>query len=197
MKRLIVVLLFASFALAQTANQSPGTPPPPAPPAQQTPAPAPEIPPANPADVKSLDAIIHAVYDVISGPVGQKRDWNRFRSLFIPGARLIPAGPKREGAGYAARVLSAEDYVARVQNPFNQQGFYETEAARTVEQWGNIAQVFSTYESRHAPGDQPFQRGINSFQLLNDGQRWWVVTIYWQGETKDVPIPPEFLKSPK
>ena len=197
MKRLIVVLLFASFALAQTANQTPGTPPPPAAPAQQTPAPAPEIPPANPADVKSLDAIIHAVYDVISGPVGQKRDWNRFRSLFIPGARLIPAGPKREGAGYAVRVLSAEDYVARVQNPFNQQGFYETEAARTVEQWGNIAQVFSTYESRHAPGDQPFQRGINSFQLLNDGQRWWVVTIYWQGETKDVPIPPEFLKSPK
>ena len=197
MKRLIVVLLFASFALAQTANQTPGTPPPPAPPAQQTPAPAPEIPPANPADVKSLDAIIHAVYDVISGPVGQKRDWNRFRSLFIPGARLIPAGPKREGAGYAARVLNVEEYVARVQNPFNQQGFYETEAARTVEQWGNIAQVFSTYESRHAPGDQPFQRGINSFQLLNDGQRWWVVTIYWQGETKDVPIPPEFLKSPK
>ncbi len=197
MKRLIVVLLFASFALAQTANQTPGTPPPPAPPAQQTPAPATEIPPANPADVKSLDAIIHAVYDVISGPVGQKRDWNRFRSLFIPGARLIPAGPKREGAGYAARVLNVEEYVARVQNPFNQQGFYETEAARTVEQWGNIAQVFSTYESRHAPGDQPFQRGINSFQLLNDGQRWWVVTIYWQGETKDVPIPPEFLKSPK
>jgi hypothetical protein len=197
MKRLIVVLLFASFALAQTANQTPGTPPPPAPPAQQTPAPATEIPPANPADVKSLDAIIHAVYDVISGPVGQKRDWNRFRSLFIPGARLIPAGPKREGAGYAARVLNVEEYVARVQNPFNQQGFYETEAARTVEQWGNIAQVFSTYESRHAPGDLPFQRGINSFQLLNDGQRWWVVTIYWQGETKDVPIPPEFLKSPK
>jgi hypothetical protein len=197
MKRLIVVLLFASFARAQTANQTPGAPPPPAPPAQQTPAPAPEIPPANPADVKSLDAIIRAVYDVISGPVGQKRDWNRFRSLFIPGARLIPAGPKREGAGYAARVLNVEEYVARVQNPFNQHGFYETEAARTVEQWGNIAQVFSTYESRHAPGDQPFQRGINSFQLLNDGQRWWVVTIYWQGETKDVPIPPEFLKSPK
>ena len=197
MKRLIVVLLFASFALAQTANQSPGTPPPPAPPAQQTPAPAPEIPPANPADVKSLDAIIHAVYDVISGPAGQKRDWNRFRSLFIAGARLVPAGAKRDGSGFAARVLTVEDYVARGDAAFANQGFYKTEAARTVEQWGNIAQVFSTYECRHAPGDQPFQRGINSFQLLNDGQRWWVVTIYWQGETKDAPIPPEFLKSPK
>ena len=64
-----------------------------------------------------------------------------------------------------------------------------------VEQFGNIAQVFSTYESRHNSGDaQPFQRGINSFQLVNDGKRWWIITILWQAETPDAPIPAEFLK---
>ena len=186
MKRLVVFLLCATFAVAQSPTPTPA----PAAPAQQ----APDVPQPNPADVKSLDAIMHAVYDVISGPAGQKRDWNRFRSLFIPGARLIPTGPKRDAAGFAARVLTVDDYVSRAQGAFDQQGFYENEAARRVEQWGNIAQVFSTYESRRAPTDQPFVRGINSFQLFNDGQRWWVVTIFWQGETKDNSIPAEFLK---
>lgn len=138
-----------------------------------------------------------AIYDVISGPAGQKRDWERFRSLFIPGARLIPVGKRPDATVYAARVLSPDDYVSRAQGAFDKQGFFEKEAARRVEQWGNIAQVFSTYESRHAPGDQPFARGINSFQLLNDGQRWWIVTIYWEAESKDVSLPPEMLKSPK
>ena len=144
-----------------------------------------------------MDSIVAAVYDVISGPAGQQRDWNRFQSLFISGARLIPTGKRPDATVYTARVLSPEDYVSRASGTFAQQGFYEKEVARRVEQWGNIAQVFSTYESRHAPGDQPFARGINSFQLLNDGHRWWIVTIYWQAENKDVPLPPEMLKSPK
>ncbi len=150
---------------------------------------------ANPADVKSMDAILAALYDVISGPAGQKRDWNRFRSLFIPGARLIPTGPREQG-GYGTRVLSPDEYVTRVEGVFEKEPFYEKEVARRVEQWGHIAQVFSTYESRRAPGDKPFARGINSIQLLNDGQRWWVVTVFWQAENQDNPLPPEMLKSP-
>jgi hypothetical protein len=75
-------------------------------------------------------------------------------------------------------------------------GFHEREVARHVDQYGNIAQVFSTYASFHKSDDKdPFMRGINSFQLFNDGKRWWVVTIYWQAETKEVPIPAEYLKS--
>jgi len=186
---MLFVVLFCCAALFAQA-------PAPQSPQADSKAQAAQTPTAKPDDVKSLDAIMHAVYDVISGPAGQKRDWDRFRSLFIDGARLIPASPKRDGSGYAARVLTVSDYVERGQHAFDTQGFYESEAARRVEQWGNIAQVFSTYESRHAPGEQPFVRGINSFQLLNDGQRWWVVTIYWQGETKDVPITPQFLSSP-
>ena len=77
-------------------------------------------------------------------------------------------------------------------------GFFERELARRTDQYGNIAHVFSTYESFHKATDkEPFARGINSFQLLNDGKRWWVLTIYWQAETPDNPIPKEYLKSKK
>jgi hypothetical protein len=162
-----------------------------------TPAPAatPSTPAANPADVASVDSIIAAVYDVISGPAGKKRDWDRMKSLFIPGARLIPTGARQTG-GYSSRVLTVDEYIQRASGVFEKEGFYEREAARKTEEFGQIVHVFSTYESRHAPGDaKPFQRGINSIQLMNDGTRWWVVTIFWQGEDDKHPLPEKYLKN--
>jgi len=151
---------------------------------------------ADPKDVASLDAIMKAVYDSISGDAGKPRDWDRFRSLFYKDARLIPSGKNATTGVVSANALSPEDYIKRVEPFFASQGFYEREAARKVDQYGNIVHVFSTYESRHALDDKkPFQRGINSFQLLNDGKRWWVLTIYWQGETTDNPIPDKYLKN--
>jgi hypothetical protein len=153
-----------------------------------------ETPAANPADVKSIDAIIAAVYDVISGPAGKKRDWDRMRSLFVPGARLIPTALRQTG-GYGSRVLTIDEYIERASGFFEKEGFYEQEVARKTEQFGQIAHAFSTYESRHAPDDaKPFQRGINSIQLMNDGKRWWVVTIFWQGEDDKNPLPEKYLK---
>jgi len=154
-------------------------------------------PPAKPADVASPDAILAAVYEVISGPAGQQRDWDRFRSLYLPGARLIPTGPKKEGSGFFARTYTPDEYVARATPYFGKEGFYEKEAARRTECYGNITQVFSTYESRHDPKEPPFARGINSFQLFFDGARWWIVTVFWQAETPENPIPKEFLPPAK
>lgn len=159
----------------------------PTPPAQQTVT-------ANPADVNSIDAIVAAVYDVISGPAGKKRNWDRMRSLFLPGARLIPTNAKSTG-GYGSRVLTLDEYIARAEPFFEKEGFYEKEVVRRSETFGQIAHLFSTYESRHAPEDvKPFQRGINSIQLMNDGTRWWVVTIFWQGEDDKNPLPQKYLK---
>jgi hypothetical protein len=156
----------------------------------------PEIKEANPADVASLDAIMKAVYDVISGDAGKPRDWDRFRTLFHKDARMIPSGKNPTTNVVGARALSPEDYIKRVEPVFAKEGFYEREKARRVDIYGNIAQVFSTYESFHNLTDKkPFMRGINSFQLLNDGKRWWVITIFWQGETADNPIPKKYLKS--
>ena len=136
--------------------------------------------------------IIAAVYDVISGPAG-KRDWDRFRSLYHPGARLIPSGRNPQGA-VNARVLTPEDYVSRGKAIFDKEGFFERSVANRIEVWDHIAQVWSTYESRHAKDDaKPFARGINSFQLFNDGNRWWILTIFWEQENALHPLPEPYL----
>ena len=152
--------------------------------------------PADPRDVESIDAIIAATYGVISGPAGQKRDWDRERSLFIPGARLIPTAtvPGKTDVDLAPLALDIEGYIARVEPLFEKEGFYEKEVARRVEQFGRIAHVWSTYESRRDPSEpEPFMRGINSIQLFNDGKRWWILSIYWQHESKQHPLPQKYL----
>ena len=150
----------------------------------------------NPADSASIDAIINAAYDGISGRAGKPRDWERQRSLFFPGARLIPtamAAGVNDGR-LAPQFLDHDDYVARVEPFFRENGFYEKEIARRTEQIGRIAHVWSTYESRHSEDDpKPFMRGINSIQLFHDGTRWWIVNIFWQHETAADPIPAKYL----
>jgi hypothetical protein len=150
-------------------------------------------PDAKSEDVRSVDSILGALYDSISGPAGKPRDWDRFRGLFVPKARLIPVAKKGD-AGADARVLDVEEFIKFADGASKQAGFYEKEIARKTDTFGRVAHVFSTYESRRASDDEkPFARGINSIQLLKDGNRWWVVTIFWDSETPDRPIPPAYL----
>jgi hypothetical protein len=150
----------------------------------------------SPSDVESIDAIISAAYDVISGPAGLPREWDRERSLFFPGARLIPTATVagRNDVELAPLILDVEGYIARVEPLFAKSGFYEKEIARRVEHFGSIAHVWSTYESRRDPSDpEPFMRGINSIQLFHDGNRWWILSIYWQHESTSQPLPNQYL----
>jgi hypothetical protein len=115
-----------------------------------------------------MDSTIAAPYDVISGPAG-KHNWDRFRSLFAPGACLIANGVRPTGE-VVSRVMTVEDYAQRNGPFFEKNGFFEQEAARSTETFANIACAFSSYESRHEKEDaKPFQRGINSIQLMNEG----------------------------
>ncbi|MEW5983657.1 MAG: hypothetical protein AB1806_14980 [Acidobacteriota bacterium] len=151
-----------------------------------------QTPSANAADVASVDSIITALYGVISGPAGQARDWDRFRNLFAPGARLIPAAPRRDGAAPVA--LSPDDYVQRTSESFMKNGFFETEIARTTDGFGTVVHVFSTYESRRTKDDpKPLARGINSIQVMQHAGRWWIVTVMWDQERADNPIPAKYL----
>ena len=146
-----------------------------------------------PSDVASIDQVVAALYDVISGPAGQARDWDRLRSLFYPGARLLRTVVSPEGKA-EMEAMEVEGFIALAFPYFEAKGLFERELARHVDQFGQIAQVFSTYEaSAEAGGGGPLGRGINSMQLWFDGQRWWVMGLLWDDGRPGSPIPPHFL----
>ncbi|RMH14663.1 MAG: hypothetical protein D6701_11050 [Gemmatimonadetes bacterium] len=145
--------------------------------------------------MESVDAIIHALYDVISGGVGEARDWDRFRSLFAPQGRLVPTFTNPQGQrGYL--VWTPDEYVQRSGDALSRIGFRETELARTTEQFGNVTHAFSTYASFRSDQGDPdtaFARGINSIQLYHDGTRYWILSVMWDSERPGQPIPERYL----
>lgn len=130
------------------------------------------------SDVSTLDGIVHAVYEVLSGPKGQPRDWERYRTLFMEGARLMPV-VSVAGAKPCVRQLTLEDYIRRVEPIFAAEDFWERETGRHAEITGRVAHVLSRYESLRDPKGAPFERGVNSMQLFNDDTRWWIVSVMW------------------
>lgn len=153
------------------------------------------MPAARPADVASIDAIVAALYEVISGPAGAPRDWNRMRSLFAPEGRMAAVGMRPDGS-YPLRMMTPDDYIARNTKAFATMGFFETELAHRVETFGQVAHVFSTYEARHAANDaKPFMHGVNSIQLVNDGKRWYVLSLVWRGEDAQLQLPERYLRN--
>jgi serine/threonine protein kinase len=190
----LMVFCFAlgTVAAAQKSEPSQAIPLPP-----QTPIFSPadlavKVPEAKVEDVKSLGAIMRAIYDVISGPAGD-RDWKRLRSLVLPQARFTEVGKGPDGATFVI-LWNVDDFVRDAKEVFSKESFYENAIVNQAQSYGNMTQVFSSYESRHAPGEKPFQRGINSIQLLNDGRRWWVISIAWDSERPDNPLPAKFAK---
>jgi len=149
--------------------------------------------PANPKDVESPDALVAALYNVISGPAGEKRNWDRMRTLFLPEGRLMATGKKSDGT-MGKKIMTVEDYIA-TSGPFlEKEGFFEREIGRRTEQFGSVVHVFCTYDSKRKLNDEkPFMRGINSIQLWNDGKRWWILTVFWQAETPDNLIPEKYI----
>ncbi|HMI85967.1 MAG TPA: hypothetical protein VK550_17840 [Polyangiaceae bacterium] len=191
-RKLLALTLFASACTRS------GAPCPPAPPQSAAPALASSVVPAassraaDPNDVRSIDAVLAALYGSVSGPPGP-RDWDRVRSIFAPGAWVAPVEHRASGKA-VAQVMNLEAFIERSARSVSHEGFYEKEIARRADAFGSIVHVFSTYEARHSP-DEPraFRRGINSIQLLNDGDRYWVVSVYWDTERDGAPIPEPYL----
>jgi hypothetical protein len=143
------------------------------------------------ADVASVDGVVQAYYDVISGPAGQPRQWSRDRSLYIPDLRFVATGFARERP--YARVMDHQSFVDGSDSAMVHDGFFEREIHRVTREYGNIVQVFSTYEE-HRTADGPVEgRGINALQLYWDGTRWWVASAIWFEEDSAHPIPKDFL----
>jgi hypothetical protein len=139
-------------------------------------------------DVASIDGVVRALYEVISGPAGAPRDWDRERKLFYPGAKLAPTRPKPGGGGIVD-FFDIEGYIASRSPMFEKDSFFEKEVGRQEFVFGNIAHVLSSYELSRAPGEKPFIRGVNSIQLFHDGDRWWVLSIAWDNERPGNPFP--------
>jgi len=172
MKKLLVLLLAVASACASVPSSQP--------------------PAAQPgSDQFAIESTVLAVYNVISGPAG-RRDWDRFEALFAPGARMIST--HRKDGLVTANVMTPKEYETKAGAYFADHGFFERPAANRLQRFGDIAHVFSTYESRHASSDEkPFARGINSFQLVRIGDDWKVLTIFWEEEDAAHPIPAEYL----
>jgi len=137
----------------------------------------------KPQDVDTVDHIVAALYDVISGPIGKDRDWDRMRTLFDRNATM--------GAIVRARNnqirqidITVERYIELDRPIMMKEGFFERETRRRENRYQHLVQVFSTYESRHALTEKPFERGVNSIVLFNDDHRWWIKSILWEGEEK-------------
>jgi hypothetical protein len=143
-------------------------------------------------DVQSVDAIIAALYEVISGDPGAPRDWERFKYLFTADARLIPTGKNAEGK-VTYRTMSPDDYVQMFTNRINT-GFFEWELHRITEEYGTITHVFSTYVTKEKKDGPVTNRGINSIQLLKDNDRYLIMNIFWCPESAGFPLPDKYLK---
>jgi hypothetical protein len=198
---LTIGLLLANLAVSARAQQPAAAPVTAPAPLVGTLAAHPGWPKArNPGDVDTVGHLIASLYDVISGPAGKARDWDRFRSLFLPDGRLgvirpeIAAKegePAREGD---AVFLTPDMYAERDDPFFKTHGFFEKGIANRVEDFGNLVSVWSTYESRHAEDGEPFARGVNSIQIVHAKGRFWIASILWDEERPGLTLPGKYLK---
>jgi hypothetical protein len=147
---------------------------------------------ARAEDVANIDGIMKAFYEVISGPAGQARQWSRDRTLYIADIRFVSMSEDKAGRP-KANVVNHQQYVDSSDAILLKEGFYENEIHRVTEKFGNIAHVFSTYESRLKAGGPVIARGINSIELFYDGKRWWIASAIWDDERPDNPLPPAYL----
>ncbi len=150
-----------------------------------------EQPSIKASDTQSIDGVVKALYDVISGPQG-KRDWNRLRNLCLQNAQFNMVIRDEKGNPHY-RYGTVETYIKTVSPVFERSPFYEKEIGRTVERFGEIAHVFSAYETKLNPSGDPIERGMNSIQLTYTKGRWWIVNIIWTSESKKYPLPEKYL----
>lgn len=143
-------------------------------------------------DVSSLDGIMKAFYDVISGPAGHPRDWGRDRTLYVPDVRFIQTGADRAGKPTVV-VMTHQEFVDAADAGMVKNGFFESEIHRVTKTFGNITHILSTYEMRAKADGPVFGRGVNSLQIYWDGKRYWIASVMWDDERAGNPIPADLL----
>ena len=129
-------------------------------------------------DASSSESIVHAVYALISGRANEPRDWNRWKALHAPGARLIPIEDPGGGRG-KPNVMTPDEFIASRSPLFAKENFYEWETAREEIRYGQLVHVWSSYEAAREPNGTLTRKGVNSIQLWDDGTRYWILSVAW------------------
>ena len=150
-----------------------------------------QMPPADPADVGTIEGIVHAYYDVINGPAGAPRQWRRDSTLYMPGATFVAM--RESGGKPAPDIMTPEQFRRAVDHEMVEQGFFETEIGHRIERFGNVAQVRSVYETRHAAKAPLLGRGVNYLLLYWDGTRWWISSAVWDDERPGSKLPDSWV----
>jgi hypothetical protein len=150
-----------------------------------------QMPPALPADVGTIEGIVAAFYDVISGKPGAPRQWRRDSTLYMPGAMFVSMD-LRAGTPVAT-IMTPEEFRRATDGPFVRNGFFEVEIGSSIERFGNVAQVRSVYETRRMAEGPVTGRGVNYLTLYWDGVRWWITGAVWDDERPDNPLPPAWV----
>jgi hypothetical protein len=148
---------------------------------------------ARPEDVASIEAIVKASYETISGGVGVPRQWGRDESLFDPNVRFVAVERDPKSGAIVAMITTHQEFVDEADESIVKEGFTERELGHKIERYGNVATVLSSYEGKNASTGKVVTRGVNIFQLYFDGKRWWILSMVWDQETQANPIPPELL----
>lgn len=145
------------------------------------------------ANVSSIDSIVTSIYEVVSGKKGEERDWGLHRKIFHPEAKIITNYVNDQGR-YQIHFNGVEEYVDTYREYFKNNNLHEVDVNRKVEIFGNMAHVLSTFESYNTPDEStPYKQGIASIQLYNDGERWWVLSMYYKNENEKDKIPTKYL----
>lgn len=145
------------------------------------------------AKVSSIDSIVTSIYEVVSGKKGEERDWELHRTIFHPEANIISNYVDEQGE-YQILFNDVEGYIDTYSDYFKANDLYEVDVKRKVEVFGNMAHVLSTFESYNTPDETtPYKQGVASIQLYNDGERWWVLSMYYKNETEKDKVPTEYL----
>jgi hypothetical protein len=175
---LIGLCLIAPFALAQRPDKVHVKVP---------------IVPAKPEDVGSIEAIIKASYEAISGGVGVPRQWARERTLNDVHARFVAADVDPKTGDVKVWSTDDQEYADQTDASMVKDGFTEGELGHIIHRYGNVATVLSSYEGKSLRTGKVIDRGVNIFQLYYDGKRWWILSIVWDSERAGNPIPHELL----
>jgi hypothetical protein len=137
--------------------------------------------------VQSVEGITAKMLELISGPKGQARNWEDFRSLFLPSAQLISLNPNAQPMDQA-RALSIEEFIRHIGPVYSQQGFYESALNIVVHEFNGMANAFQSFTARNADGSYN-ARGINNYLLVEANNRWYIASSTWSNEDANHPLP--------